>query len=77
MDVFLVILLFLLELLFLFYKAGLIGNNISVICYETLLAIINRVFQDRYCWHFRHFVHSGVLSCIHIHIQIFYNPKYV
>lgn len=43
---------FLPELLFPFHKAGLIGSNISVICYETPLAIINTV-SWQYCQHFR------------------------
>lgn len=54
-----------LELLFIFYKADLIENNISVICFEIPLPIINRIFQDRYCCHLCCFEHGGVLSCIH------------
>lgn len=74
MDVFLVnsfVVAFLLRLLFLFNKADLVGNSISATCYETALPII--------IWVSRAGV-VGILGClvlssIHVHLQIFYNPK--
>lgn len=79
MDVFLVnsfVVAFLLRLLFLFNKADLVGNSISATCYETALPLIIRVSRAGVVGILDCLVHGEVLSSIHVHLQIFYNPKY-
>lgn len=80
MNVFLVnsfLVAFLLRLLFLFNKVDLVGNSISATCYETALPIIIWVSRAGVVGILDCLVHSEVLSSIHVHLQISYNPKYV